>query len=837
MKIILDLQGAQSESRYRGIGRYTVSLAKAIVSNRGDHEVFIVLNGLLEDSIEYIRSQFYNLLPQSNILVWNSLGPTSFCVKDNDWRRKIAEIIRNALFEKIDGDVIHMMTIFEGYADNAVTSITPDTITRTLFATVFDLIPFLNKEEYLNKNVLYNNFYIKTIQQLQHPDAYLTISESSKKEAVEHLLLPTENIFNTSLACDEVFIGYKTSPSHSNIIKYKFNIFQPYIFYTGGGDPRKNLKRLINAYSILPQNIRDSHQLVFGGKMPDSEISVLKTEAIKSGLRKADLLFTGYVTDEELAMLYGNCKLFVFPSWHEGFGLPLLEAMACGAPVIASNASSIPEVIDLDDALFDPFDITSIKSKILNVLNNENYRKQLIQHGHQRSKTFSWDASAKVAIAAFEKIYSKKTTESIKFNESNLIEKIVQNIPPDISNNELLLLSQHISDITTLNNNVKNIYIDISELIQRDARTGIQRVTRSILASLLSHPPEGYSIVPVFATNKIQGYSTAWEFTFTKIYNEAFNESDNYIQFNPKDTLLILDLQHHIAISQFEYLKTLRNKGTSIFFVVYDLLPILQNKMFPPEAGLFHKQWLDIVTFFDGAACISKSVANELDNYILNNKTERLRPFRNSFFHLGADIAQSLPSRGLPEDGNSTLSQISKHTAFLSVGTIEPRKGHAQILSSFNELWRKGLKINLVFVGKYGWNTEELVKTIQQHPLLNKHLFWLNGISDEYLEKVYEHSKCLIAASEGEGFGLPLIEAAQHKIPIIARDIPVFKEVAGQHAHYFSGNNVQNLANTIEEWLDLFAANAHPLSDTMPHLTWNESAAQLMACILPIEST
>ena len=119
------------------------------------------------------------------------------------------------------------------------------------------------------------------------------------------------------------------------------------------------------------------------------------------------------------------------------------------------------------------------------------------------------------------------------------------------------------------------------------------------------------------------------------------------------------------------------------------------------------------------------------------------------------------------------------------VATIEPRKGHHQTLKAFELLWGQGADINLVIVGKQGWLVEELIENIKAHSELNKRLFWQEGISDEYLENIYAESTCLIAASEGEGFGLPLIEAAQKGKPIIARDIKVFREVAGDYAYYF----------------------------------------------------
>jgi glycosyltransferase involved in cell wall biosynthesis len=175
------------------------------------------------------------------------------------------------------------------------------------------------------------------------------------------------------------------------------------------------------------------------------------------------------------------------------------------------------------------------------------------------------------------------------------------------------------------------------------------------------------------------------------------------------------------------------------------------------------------------------------------------------------------------------------------VGTIEPRKGHLQSLGAFEQLWRDGSDLNLVIVGSEGWKSlpdssrrtiPEIVHRLRTHPELNSRLFWLEGISDEYLEKVYAASTCLIAASEGEGFGLPLIEAARHKLPILARDIAVFREVAGEHAAYFSGLQPDDLARAIKDWLSLYREGTHPRSDAMPWITWKESAERMIAALL-----
>ena len=192
-------------------------------------------------------------------------------------------------------------------------------------------------------------------------------------------------------------------------------------------------------------------------------------------------------------------------------------------------------------------------------------------------------------------------------------------------------------------------------------------------------------------------------------------------------------------------------------------------------------------------------------------------------------------SKGLPVDHIHVQTLLQDSYSFLMVGTLEPRKGQKLVLLAFEELWSKGVQAKLVLVGQQGWMVDDLIEKIHNHPQLGKGLFWLDGISDEYLEKIYAASTCLIAASEGEGFGLPLIEAAQHKLPIIARDIPVFREVAGQHAYYFEEESASGLAKAIEKWINLFQEQKHPVSDKMPWVTWKQCTDRLVDVILGTE--
>jgi glycosyltransferase involved in cell wall biosynthesis len=296
------------------------------------------------------------------------------------------------------------------------------------------------------------------------------------------------------------------------------------------------------------------------------------------------------------------------------------------------------------------------------------------------------------------------------------------------------------------------------------------------------------------------------------------------------DIFLGLDLNHRVPIVHQTALKYLHKNGIDVRFIIYDLLPIQFPDFFEKKHSIhsLKNEWLSFVTSLSGAICISKTVAEDLAVWIKNNPTASKRNFNINWFHLGADIDQSLPTKGFLQNEQLNLDNLRSTTTFLMVGTLEPRKGHAQVLDAFEKLWQDGADIKLIIVGKEGWLVNSLVTRLREHKELDKRLFWMKNVRDEFLTKIYATSACLIAASYGEGFGLPLIEAARHKLPIICRDIPVFREVAGQHAHYFIASNGGELAHSIQQWLNEYKIKKHPKSDHMPYLTWKQSADMLL---------
>lgn len=830
MRIVIDLQGAQTDSRFRGIGRYTVSFTKALIEQAPQHEFFLVLNGAFGESIDAIRDRLYGILPQDHICVWQPVVPASEGHARNAWRTQVNQIIRKAFIAKLKPDLIHISSLFEGYRDDAVTSVEGlSDIGMPVSIMFYDLIPLLDPKKYLDPEPRFKDFYFRRIGQLKKASLLLGISEFSCQQAVELLGVRPENVVNISAASDLSSEDLTDGSNASQRTLEKLGITKPFILYTGGGDPRKNITGLIAAYKNLPEDIRISHQLVLSGH------NIELHKHIKGlGLSgNKQIIVTGYVSDGQLIALYRHCAVFVFPSLFEGFGLPPLEAMSFGAPTLASNTTSIPEVMGDHPGMFNPNVPEELARKLEHVLIDSDFRSELIQCGYAQAKKFSWEFSAKRAIEAFEKaqqglLNSNPNAIDLDISIENTLHQIAAINIRKPSDYDMLCCAQVVAQSFPPHGRKNNLLIDISELVQRDAGTGVQRVTRSILTEFLKAPPDNYDVKLVYATLGNRGYRYANQF-LAKLEGKNIQRAvDNVIETFPGDIFLGLDLQHHTTRFQSDTLKAMRRNGVFVCFVVYDLLPIQFPHFWPGEHGvkLVHENWLRVVCESDAAIGISKAVADELENWIVEESIPHADHFKASWFHLGANISNS-PTQGMPANADAIIAQLKERPSFLLVGTLEPRKGYQQVLDSFELLWRQDQQINLVIVGKKGWLVEELHQRIISHSEAGKRLFWIDFASDQFLEKLYQTCTCLIAASYGEGFGLPLIEAAQHQTPMIARNLPVFNEVAGNAAYYFDGFAPEDLSNAVLEWLAIYRSNQHPKSSDLYWQSWGASAKQL----------
>jgi len=843
MRIVIDLQGAQSNSRFRGVGRYSMSLTKGIIraSNNND-EILILLNGILDETIDHIKDELKDLIPPSHIKVWFGYGPTNFVSPNSSFNREASKILREAYIYSLSPDILLVTSMVEGYDDDSILSVNRyfKTPTASLF---YDAIPLLQADKYLSDNPLYKEFYLQKIEEFQHCDLLFGISQSACLEAIEALGIESKNVAKINAAVDDKFKPINISSSKKESIYKKFHITQKFLLITGATDERKNHLRLIEAFSLLPKDIKDNYQLVIAGGIPYRTRWDFIKHAKKHKLKRSKILFTDWVEDDELVALYNLCELFVYPSWHEGFGLPVLEAMCCGTAVIGANTTSIPEVIGDPDALFDPFNSQSISDKIIEFLKDDKKRSSLAKHGLERAKIFSWDISGQLALDA---IYSRRDIFQCHKDNDTSRDHIVQGIIESISN----IKSEDIEDRSLLNISraislnhpkprKKQILVDISELVHHDAKSGIQRVVRNILKEMISHPPKGYDIRAVYASKDRLGYNYADSFINKFLGHSEANLRDDPIEISPDDIFLGLDMSPEVQTFQADTYRLFRNIGMKVSFVIYDLLTQSHPEWFVADVNTqkivvenFEK-WLEVATDSNQTISISQQTANELSKWMQDRKRSKNSSHSIDYFHMGADITGDISDEAPSQEREDILEKLRSKTTFLIVGTLEARKGQMQTLLAFEELWSSNIDTILVIVGKQGWLVEKLVEKIENHPELGERLFWLNGISDNYLEKLYSVCSCLIAPSEGEGFGLPLIEAAQHNMPIIARDMLVFKEVAKDYAFYFKDSKEpQVIASSIKEWIELYHSDNHPKSDNMPWLTWRESSDNLLVLLV-----
>jgi glycosyltransferase involved in cell wall biosynthesis len=408
MRIVIDMQGAQSAgSENRGIGRYTLSLVKAMIVNRGAHDIYLVLNATFPKSIERIRTNLEGLLPQSNIRVWTA--PVSISHEpSNKWLSEASEIIYEAFLESLSPDFVLVCSLFEGHADNIVTSV--KRFSKKYFTAVilYDLIPYIYRNHYLENPTL-KEWYLNRIEHFRRADLWMAISEHSRQDGIQQLGLSPAHCINISTDADKQFKRIEFSVDQEMLLRNQYGLKKSFLMYTGGIDHRKNVDGLIRAYAKLTKKIRENHQLAIVCSIHDQEKLRLIKLAANLGLKQDQLVFTGRVTDEILIGLYNLCKVFIFPSWYEGFGLPVLEAMRCGAAVIGANTSSLPEVINLEEALFDPHSEESIQQTIERALGDEMFRDRLINNAKNQSHKFSWDKTAMSALSAMSRHFESAT--------------------------------------------------------------------------------------------------------------------------------------------------------------------------------------------------------------------------------------------------------------------------------------------------------------------------------------------------------------------------------------------------------------------------------------------
>ena len=237
-------------------------------------------------------------------------------------------------------------------------------------------------------------------------DKIITISHHSKRDIVKLLHVPEEKVAVTYLAIGPEFRPMDKKACHAEINnRYGLSDCE-YIVSVGELHPGKNYTRLIRAFSKLKKNKKFPYKLLIAGKKGWNYEEIFNT--VNALHLEKEVIFTGYVAAEELPIIYNGATLSVYPSLYEGFGLPPLEAMACGTPLISSNSSSLPEVVGNGGIMVDPYDVDAMAEKIDQVLSDKKKQVELIHKGFQQTKKFSWEKTARETLKIYEEIYHKK---------------------------------------------------------------------------------------------------------------------------------------------------------------------------------------------------------------------------------------------------------------------------------------------------------------------------------------------------------------------------------------------------------------------------------------------
>lgn len=438
-----------------------------------------------------------------------------------------------------------------------------------------------------------------------------------------------------------------------------------------------------------------------------------------------------------------------------------------------------------------------------------------------------------------------------------------------------------------------NIYIDCTDIIQTELNTGIQRVARNIINNRFSAQQKlgitcqpvyydkqyGFIKVPGCHKNDLKnsiGYlhsvhscvSQFWRFKRLTKAIFPFPQFQNWLDrhwqgmarwllmwplFLAVSPVVVAALIYAMIITPRNCWKPTKNDiltipGSSwwdsnlhlkagihevkanagrVAIILYDLIPISHPQYCTEDnANNFTANFPFIVTNTDLFVAISQTTENALKQYLIENTS--LRKPATSHFFLGADldlIKQTFRVR------KSLQAQFAANKPYLCVGTIEPRKNHALLLDAFDEIWKNNHDLHLCLIGHYGWKSEKLVERIKNHPLFGDNLTWFSYLDDTELSYCYNNAKALIFPSIIEGFGLPLIEALHYGCPVMASDIPVFREIGADRCAYFPLDTPDGLVSQINELETSGELPSVQQSDDFKWINWEESALEFYKII------
>ena len=380
MRIGYDIQAFSSpSSAKRGIGRYSLNMLGGIRKETSVQATCFSGNNLVTESLR---------------------GCTVTLPFENPLEAPSNHVLAKISLMAADLDLVHILSPME-HGNDAVQMFRDVPGGVPLVSTLFDLIPLIFDTKYLSDEQT-RRWYMDALKVYHKSDLVLAISKSAKSDAEKYLGLNSSKVVALPPCGSEL----------DNVVPIKPETKKPYFLSVLGMDDRKNLKGLLKAISCLPPAFGKEFDVIVVCETKGSEMDTLVNMASSFGVDKS-VIFTGYVSDSELAGLYAGARAMVFPSFYEGLGLPIIEAMHFGCPVAASNASSIPELVQDSGILFDPNEIENIAEAMIKLAWNDSDHRQLSRRALERSSEFSWNKVNKTIMESYATLVRPSTeTES-----------------------------------------------------------------------------------------------------------------------------------------------------------------------------------------------------------------------------------------------------------------------------------------------------------------------------------------------------------------------------------------------------------------------------------------
>lgn len=356
---------------WTGVGRYTQNLLKSLVTIDQENEYVL-----------FCHEETEKLAPEASNFIKKIVSQPVFSLASQlGWAREVSQA---------KPDIFHSPHF-----------VLPLLFSRRTVVTIHDLIPMLFPKN-LPSRATYVHYNTMIKLGVRKAQKIIAVSASTKNDLIRLVRIPPEKIVVIPEAADARYKPVQDEQRWKQV-KERQGIQRKFLLYVGNYKPHKNLVRLVKAFSQLPESLRKEHQLVLVGKK-DKRYPEVGSLVKKLNLKR-DVTMLGFLSEDDLLMFYNAAQALILPSLYEGFGLPPLEAMACGTPVIASNVSSIPEVVgDAALLLSNQQDVNEIAKAMEKILTDENLRKDLRAKGLARAKQFSWKRTAEETLQVYREV-------------------------------------------------------------------------------------------------------------------------------------------------------------------------------------------------------------------------------------------------------------------------------------------------------------------------------------------------------------------------------------------------------------------------------------------------